>query len=268
MEKKLITIILILQFVLLGSQKIYAQCGLTQQEQREFGWICDPTTNGYKPSAGFPGNPNKIKLQEVNVFAAGNPLLYPYTARPAYPVIFVVQPSPSRPKPSPGDPLVNPQIAPSNRSGTNYRGGMYGLTRTRPDGTKKFHDGMDILATPGTDIFAMHDGKIVDINKSFNPGEYRRNSYGNYITVRSVINGVTVYLKYNHLDAISSTATVGSDVTAGTVIGKAGTTGNAASPDVRYKHLHLQGKDANMKSIDPAPYFFTKFDPSTGRPIK
>ena len=267
MAQKLLRISVIFAFTVLTLGTAKAQCGLTQEELAQYGpWICpEAFPPGYKPSPGFPGNPNPIQLPEVNVNSGSIPILYGYSPGPAFPVIF--NPSYNPNKPRSGDPVLGPEIAPSNYGGTNFRGGMYGNTRKRPDGTTKFHDGIDIAAKPGTEIYSMHAGKVVDIVSTFKAGQYKANSYGNFVTIRSIINGQTVYLKYNHLDGISGQIKMGQDIAAGEIIAKAGTTGNAASPDVKFKHLHVQAKDVNLRSIDPAPYFNTKFDPNTGKAI-
>ena len=160
--------------------------------------------------------------------------------------------------PCPGDALSSYNLAPSSPG--NYRGGTYGNTRNA--GTK-FHDGIDIAAVPGTPLVAAHEGVITAIRTSFAPGQYSKGSYGNYVEIRSIINGQTVYLKYNHLDDVALGLTVGTNVIQGSNIGTTGTTGNAASRGV-IPHLHLQARDANQRRTDPQPHISTQFDPDTG----
>ena len=168
--------------------------------------------------------------------------------------------APSDPsKPCPGDPLNNSSLAPS-RPG-NYLGGTYGYVRHRADGSLIFHDGMDLAAAPGTPCVAALSGVVTAVRSSFAPGEYAANSYGNYVEIKSAVDGT--YFKYNHLDAVAAGLVVGSRINQGTQIGTTGTTGNAASAGV-VPHLHLQVKDANYQRTDPQPHIKTKFNTSTG----
>jgi murein DD-endopeptidase MepM/ murein hydrolase activator NlpD len=154
------------------------------------------------------------------------------------------------------------EIASPGVSGKN--GGRYGCTRTGEgcfgDITKKHHDGIDLKATPGTNVYSAFDGKVTEIRNSFSSGQYKKHSYGNYVVVESTIEGNKIHMKYNHLDNVS--VTVGQIVSHGTIIGLAGTTGNAAHRDVREKHVHVQSYRYinNMRvSMNPEIYLTTKF---------
>lgn len=70
----------------------------------------------------------------------------------------------------------------------------------------------------------MYEGTVTDIKKPFLPGQYKFRSCGNYVTVRSVINGQTVFLKYNHMDGVNSSLVVGSTIAQGAYIGITGVT--------------------------------------------
>lgn len=160
--------------------------------------------------------------------------------------------------PCAGDPLKNMKIAPSSPG--NYSGGTYGYTR---NGGTKFHDGIDIAAPRGVNLYSSHAGIVTDIRSSFSPGQYQKSSYGNYVTIKSTVNGQDVYLKYNHLDGVSSNLMVGSGVAQGAFIGITGSTGNAAALGV-IPHVHIQAKDNNGNKVDPAPYISTKFNKING----
>ena len=90
--------------------------------------------------------------------------------------------------------------------------------------TKKleFHNGVDIAANDGDDIFAVISGEIIEINEN--------DSYGKYIVVKS---NDDVILKYCHCSEIISN--MNSYVDSGEVIAKIGSTGNSTGP-----HLHLE----------------------------
>lgn len=161
---------------------------------------------------------------------------------------------------------MSPSIAPSWTSG--YKGGTYGYTRS---GGKRFHDGIDITAPVGTAVFSMYDGVITGTRTSFSPTQYIESSYGNFVTVKSTINGQTVYLKYNHLNSVSANIAIGTQVKAGTQIGLSGITGSAADPNPRQKiipHVHIQAMDKNKKRTNPEPFMGTKFDHKTGKGTK
>ncbi len=170
-------------------------------------------------------------------------------------------------KPCKGDPVPNPEIVSSSKSGK--KGGTFGCTRSSwkkicsgVKGKKK-HDGVDIKAPVNTSTFAMYDGIVSNIRNTFNPGEYRVNSYGNYIILKVIINGITIFIKYGHLNKVY--VKKGDKVKAGDIIGVNGNTGNANPPRRKGQkkvipHIHLQIFDANWKSINPKNYLKTKFD--------
>ncbi len=103
-------------------------------------------------------------------------------------------------KPCKGDPVPNPEIAPQTNSG--IQGGLHDTCARKNDdytcegiiGCKR-HNGVDIKNPQGAPIFAIYDGIVSNIRDTFNPGEYRDNSYGNYIILKVVINGVNYIYK-------------------------------------------------------------------------
>lgn len=164
-------------------------------------------------------------------------------------------------KPCPGDPLKNMEITSSGPSGK--RGGTFGCTRIEENKTcdgipdRKRHKGIDITAPKGTAVFATHSGKIIDIRNTFKSGEYKKYSFGNYVTIQTNINGNTRYIKYNHLDKVH--VQKGKTIAVGDIIGSAGKTGNAAKDEI-IPHIDVQLFDTNWKPMDPIDLFFTKFD--------
>lgn len=232
---------------------------------------------------GFPGGPGPINLPNIPVRGPGG---FPFYPSPGWDPTTYGAPYPGwnqtwtgydprnapplRNFPCPGDILMNPQsIAPSKPG--NYNGGTFGNTRVHADGTPKFHDGLDIMATPGTPLGAAYDGVVTRVERNFSPGEYAYKSYGNFVEVRSVVNGQTITLKYNHLDAVSTQVQENVTVRAGATIGLSGTTGNAApNPDTPnapapIPHVHIQARDANGGRANPEDHLGTKFDHKTGK---
>lgn len=155
-------------------------------------------------------------------------------------------------------PMKTMELASPGASGKN--GGRYGMTRSNG---KKFHDGLDIAAEPGTYVYSPFSGKISRIDSSFSPGEYREVSYGNFVTVESTdANGNKFYLRYCHLNY--TLVEFGDEIEAGQVIGISGDTGNAKN--VANKHVHVLGakKDSNGQIVNanPEDYLKTKWDSS------
>jgi murein DD-endopeptidase MepM/ murein hydrolase activator NlpD len=163
--------------------------------------------------------------------------------------------------PCKGDPITNPEIASSGLSGK--KGGTFGCTRkdiTTCGGVygKRNHNGLDIKASVNENAFAMYDGTVSIIRDTFAPGEYKKGSYGNFVVITAVIDGVTHNLKYNHLNTVS--VIKGQKIKVGEIIGLTGNTGNAADPIV-IPHIHLQVFNSNWtQSLNPEEFLKTKFD--------
>lgn len=102
----------------------------------------------------------------------------------------------------------------------------------------RFHEGIDIMPTkrnrkgePQDDIYAALDGKIVCINKiAGNSG------YGRYIVMNHPSCDVNIYTLYAHLSEIDGNVAVGTNVKAGTRIGKMG---RSASYSIARAQAHL-----------------------------
>jgi murein DD-endopeptidase MepM/ murein hydrolase activator NlpD len=110
--------------------------------------------------------------------------------------------------------------------------GKVRVHHTRP------HQGWDLLAPPGTDVYAIADGFLTS---------YHSQSYGNTATLQFAVCGKTYYAFYAHLSVVYL-ANV--SVTAGTVIGKTGMTGNARTIPHSEAHLHFE-----IRTIaHPAPH--------------
>jgi hypothetical protein len=233
---------------------------------------CDPSSPNYddtecEVSTCDPDSPNydetQCALQDCDINSAGydDKLCDQGTCDKTSPNY-----EPSACPPCPGDPAFNPKIAPT---GKGKEGGRYGYTRL--NGTK-FHDGVDIQEEPGTDVYSAYNGTIVDHRSTFGPGDYKKDSYGNYVAIQTTLpNGQTIILKYNHLDHVSPMIN-GQTITAGDKFGESGTTGNAASPGV-VPHVHIQARivspSGSQTRTDPEAYLATKFDSkgeSTGDP--
>lgn len=113
-------------------------------------------------------------------------------------------------------------------------------TITQPYGRKNaryakgYHTGLDIGCANGSPIRAVADGKITFAGWN--------GAYGNQ--VRQTVQSGEVW--YNHLSSIG--VKKGDGVSAGSILGKLGTTGMSTGP-----HLHLEVR-VNGKDVDPMPY--------------
>lgn len=114
---------------------------------------------------------------------------------------------------------------PYGRPLTNYTW-MRGFT---PGG----HTGVDIAANPGDPIYASGGGTVV----------YAGWSSGGYGNVVVIAHG-PVFSIYGHMT--STGVSCGQQVTAGSVIGTVGSTGNSSGP-----HVHFEVRDANFTALDP-----------------
>ncbi|MFJ8508636.1 peptidoglycan DD-metalloendopeptidase family protein [Streptomyces avermitilis] len=97
------------------------------------------------------------------------------------------------------------------------------------------HTGLDFPAAVGTAIKAVAAGRVSSVS--------RTGPYGNHLTVD---HGGGLTSLYAHMSAI--VAKLKDTVSAGSLIGKVGSTGNTTGP-----HLHLEAR-VNGKAVDPMPY--------------
>lgn len=97
------------------------------------------------------------------------------------------------------------------------------------------HTGLDIGCMQGSPIYAAHDGKVVVAGY--------KGAYGNTVEISANSSFLT---SYHHMSRIA--ARVGSNVSAGTVIGYIGSTGQSTGP-----HLHFEVR-VNGKAVDPEKY--------------
>jgi len=104
---------------------------------------------------------------------------------------------------------------------------------------KKAHTGLDFAAPTGTPIKAVSDGIITRTGSA--------GAYGNLTTIEAG-DGTVIY--YAHQS--TTNVRVGQKVTAGTVIGRVGSTGNVTGP-----HLHLEVRIGGIPT-DPDRWFRTR----------
>jgi hypothetical protein len=108
----------------------------------------------------------------------------------------------------------------------------YGVKNARY--AKGYHTGLDIACPNGSPIRAATDGRITYAGWA--------GAYGNQ--VKQAVGGAEIW--YNHMQKLAVTA--GQNVSAGTIVGWEGTTGNSTGP-----HLHFEVR-VNGKDVNPMPY--------------
>lgn len=109
----------------------------------------------------------------------------------------------------------------------------FGMVRKYPNGKPKPHQGIDLVAAPGTDVFAVADGKVIGVNIAYS-------GYGYTLIIEIKIEDKTHYAFYAHLSKIL--VNVGDTVKAGQKVALTGDTGNAAGLNTveRGSHLHFE----------------------------
>ncbi|MBD2185709.1 M23 family metallopeptidase [Planktothrix sp. FACHB-1355] len=104
-----------------------------------------------------------------------------------------------------------------------------------------FHGGVDLLAEPGTPVFAAGDGIVAFAGE--------RGDYGNLVVINHQEGQQT---RYAHLDTIAVSA--GQTIQQGMQLGTVGTTG---FPDIELPHLHFEvryNSDLGWVAEDPKRY--------------
>jgi len=113
----------------------------------------------------------------------------------------------------------------------------YGIRKHPIYGFWRMHQGIDLVAPSGTNIYSTADGVICKVRKS-------RHGYGNQVIIEHS-NGYKT--RYAHLDNV--TVIKGQRVNKGHIIGTLGTSGLSTGPHLHYEII------SNGKRIDPL--FFT-----------
>lgn len=167
-------------------------------------------------------------------------------------------------QPCDGDPILDVSIAPTSLNGDPITG-MFGCVRyssdTICDTNRKYHYGIDIACDPGTQVFSMKGGLVIDMVSSIEPNSAgdgtSRGDLGNFVTVRYTnSNGNNTDITYAHLNYVY--ATMGSNISYGQIIGLSGKTGNATL--VPNAHVHIKIVQ-NGTIVDPAGYFASFISP-------
>lgn len=128
---------------------------------------------------------------------------------------------------------ADPSIAETTRIVMPLPAGTYGVSssygwRTDPfTGERAFHAGTDFAAAAGTPILAAMDGAVMVAELGV--------GLGNFIVLRSTVDGAMVTTVYGHIRDGGTLVTVGQNVQAGQQIAEVGSTGKSTGP-----HLHFE----------------------------
>ena len=112
---------------------------------------------------------------------------------------------------------------------------FYGNRLHPMTGKLSFHNGIDIAASIGTDVFSSASGKVYETNYN--------SILGNYIIIE---HPAGLYTIYGHLS--KTLVSLNSRIKTGTIIGKVGNSGYSTGP-----HLHFEIRKKG-ESADPLKY--------------
>jgi murein DD-endopeptidase MepM/ murein hydrolase activator NlpD len=104
-------------------------------------------------------------------------------------------------------------------------------------GNLRLHQGLDLAAPEGTEVFAAADGEVTETGSD--------PVYGNYIVIRHRDDWASLY---GHLSFIG--VILRQELRSGSVIGRVGSTGQSTGP-----HLHFELRK-NGRAQDPGKYLF------------
>jgi murein DD-endopeptidase MepM/ murein hydrolase activator NlpD len=113
----------------------------------------------------------------------------------------------------------------------------FGMRQNPVTGRYRLHEGLDLAAPEGTEVFAVREGVVSE--SGYNP------VYGNYVIVRHGNDWTSLY---GHLSKIE--ITLRQELRSGSLIGRVGSTGQSTGP-----HLHFELR-RDGRAQDPGKYLF------------
>jgi hypothetical protein len=113
----------------------------------------------------------------------------------------------------------------------------FGIRQNPVTGTVGLHQGLDLAAPAGTEVFAAGEGVVTEIGED--------SIYGVYLIIK---HGESWASLYGHLQKVETT--LRSSVQSGTLIGRVGSTGQSTGP-----HLHFELRQ-NGRARDPGKFLF------------
>ena len=113
----------------------------------------------------------------------------------------------------------------------------FGMRKNPVTGNVRFHQGIDLAAPAGTEVYAAASGVVTETGSD--------PIYGNYVVIRHSDGWASLY---GHLQRVGTT--LHATINSGTVIGWVGSTGQSTGP-----HLHFELRH-NGTARDPDKYLF------------
>jgi murein DD-endopeptidase MepM/ murein hydrolase activator NlpD len=136
-----------------------------------------------------------------------------------------------------------PAIMPIYNKDLTYISSSWGYRIHPIYNVRKFHYGMDFVASRGTNIYASGAGVVTAVRT-------HRTGHGKHVVID---HGFGYETLYGHMSAFN--AKVGDTVSRGQVIGYVGSTGTSTAPHLHYE-VHKDGKN-----VDPKYYYFKDLTP-------
>jgi murein DD-endopeptidase MepM/ murein hydrolase activator NlpD len=109
----------------------------------------------------------------------------------------------------------------------------FGLRRNPVTGHLVFHEGLDLAAPEGTEVYACREGTVQEIGYNA--------IYGNYVLLQHEGGWTSLY---GHLSAVLTV--LHKNLQSGSLLGRVGSTGQSTGP-----HLHFELRQ-NGKPLNPA----------------
>jgi murein DD-endopeptidase MepM/ murein hydrolase activator NlpD len=114
---------------------------------------------------------------------------------------------------------------------------VFGVRKNPVTGNINNHNGLDLAAPMGTQVFATQDGVVTEVGSD--------TVYGNYVVVKHDGNWASLYGHLSRIETVHSAR-----LQAGDPIGKVGSTGQSTGP-----HLHFELRQ-NGRAKDPGKLLF------------
>lgn len=131
--------------------------------------------------------------------------------------------------------------------GASYVSSNFGKRTSPTAGASTNHNGIDLAAATGTDVYAADGGTVVHAY------DYNTGPRGKYIDID---HGNGIYTRYQHLNEVL--VQVGQKVDQGQLIGKVGNTGVGTGPHLHFEVL-VGGLSSDANAVDPRNYVTFSF---------
>ena len=135
--------------------------------------------------------------------------------------------------------------------------GSYTLTSPFGPRAGGFHQGQDMGAPVGTDIFAAGDGVVIEAGAA--------SGFGNWIVIDHDVDGQTVSTVYGHMFDDGVLVGVGDQVRAGDHIAEVGNNGESTGPHLHFE-VWLGGRLSGGTATDPLPWLSEQASASAALP--